>query len=67
MRREIWQQWPRCGYWEEHTYPLNADPAKDPTPLRDGDFVTTVGDQYVMNQIFASVLGGSKTPETWRT
>lgn len=41
--------------WSEHTYPLNADPTKDPTPIcRDG-FVSTLGVEETINKVFDSL------------
>ena len=36
--------------WLKHTYPLDADPTKDPTPICIDDFPTTIGEQITFER-----------------
>jgi hypothetical protein len=42
-----------CESWSDHTYPLDADPTKDPTVVCIDDFVSTLGAEAFMRQVFS--------------
>lgn len=45
--------------WSEHTYPLNADPAKDPTRICIDGICTTLGEEYQFNHLLNEVTTGN--------
>lgn len=42
--------------WDEHTYPLDADPAHDPSPIYVDGYCYTLGAMAVIDEIFKEVL-----------
>ena len=57
-RREVLSWWGEGRYqqeiWEEHTYPLDADPLLDPTPCGERG-QSTVGFENLWDQTWAKI------------
>lgn len=43
-------------HWLEHTYPLDADPAKDPSTCDDDGMTRTLGDTYEFNKMMRGAI-----------
>ena len=42
--------------WDEHTYPLDADPRNDPSPIYIDGYSYTLGTMKVLDDVFREVL-----------
>lgn len=53
------------GHWYEHTYPLDADPLKDPTPIGNEGPYNTIGFENLWAKLWKDVAEKKARFASW--